>query len=223
MKNIKLIVITILAIWGISTAEAVFLMPSSPVSAHTYADSSSYACPKDTYYLEHYYGYSPSMFRFDMAIDYSDYDNEKNNTTFRSDCLFNNCIALTDSSNAYVCKIAEFINRVCMGDEDISKAYYVMQFMERNIYYNTDRDIYASDDYWATPVETLYLRTGDCEDRSILACSILYAMGLESALLIFPEHVAPAVIIDETVYSLDASKSYPNPNLSFENHNPDKI
>jgi len=35
-------------------------------------------------------------------------------------------------------------------------------------------------DYWQTPEETLFYRTGDCEDFSTLLCSLLIAYGIDA-------------------------------------------
>ncbi len=46
-------------------------------------------------------------------------------------------------------------------------------------------------DYWQTPEETLRLGTGDCEDFSILLCSLLRAYGIAA------EHVYVAIGVDD--------------------------
>jgi predicted transglutaminase-like cysteine proteinase len=46
-----------------------------------------------------------------------------------------------------------------------------------NIQYKYDSVSYGQNDYWQLPKETLSLRTGDCEDSSILLCSLLRADG----------------------------------------------
>lgn len=49
-----------------------------------------------------------------------------------------------------------------------------------NIQYKSDREIHGENDYWQFPNETITLRTGDCEDFSILLCSLLRADGWSS-------------------------------------------
>lgn len=46
-----------------------------------------------------------------------------------------------------------------------------------NIVYRSDREIYDRTDFWQLPNETIPLRTGDCEDISILLCSLLRSDG----------------------------------------------
>ena len=48
-----------------------------------------------------------------------------------------------------------------------------------NIDYMYDEERW-SEDYWQTPEETLSYRTGDCEDFSILLCSLLRAYGIDA-------------------------------------------
>jgi len=46
-----------------------------------------------------------------------------------------------------------------------------------NIDYRYDSNVHGEADFWQLPQETLILRTGDCEDFSILLCSLLRANG----------------------------------------------
>jgi len=48
-----------------------------------------------------------------------------------------------------------------------------------NIDYISDEKRWC-DDYWQTPEETISYRTGDCEDFSILLCSLLRAYGIDA-------------------------------------------
>jgi len=48
-----------------------------------------------------------------------------------------------------------------------------------NIAYESDGEGWGKD-YWQTPEETLAYRTGDCEDFSILLCSLLRAYGIDA-------------------------------------------
>lgn len=46
-----------------------------------------------------------------------------------------------------------------------------------NIDYRYDSNVHGETEFWQLPKETLILRTGDCEDFSILLCSLLRANG----------------------------------------------
>jgi hypothetical protein len=55
----------------------------------------------------------------------------------------------------------------------------IRNWVADNIDYESDQQRWA-DDYWQTPEETLSYRTGDCEDFSILLCSLLRAYGIDA-------------------------------------------
>jgi transglutaminase-like putative cysteine protease len=46
-----------------------------------------------------------------------------------------------------------------------------------NIQYKTDSEIHGIAEFWQFPNETMQLKTGDCEDFSMLLCSLLRADG----------------------------------------------
>jgi len=53
----------------------------------------------------------------------------------------------------------------------------IRDWVAKNIEYVKDSEAYGESDYWQLPRETLSLRTGDCEDFSVLLCSLLRANG----------------------------------------------
>jgi len=55
----------------------------------------------------------------------------------------------------------------------------IRDWVADNIDYMSDRERWG-EDYWQTPEETLSYRTGDCEDFSILLCSLLRANGINA-------------------------------------------
>jgi transglutaminase-like putative cysteine protease len=48
-----------------------------------------------------------------------------------------------------------------------------------NIQYKNDSEVHGMRDYWQLPHETINLRTGDCEDKAILLCTLLRAAGYD--------------------------------------------
>jgi len=54
----------------------------------------------------------------------------------------------------------------------------VNQFFNRNIHYVEDLQLWKKNDYWATPLETLGMRAGDCEDYAIAKYLTLIALGI---------------------------------------------
>ena len=54
----------------------------------------------------------------------------------------------------------------------------IRDWVADNIEYKSDEERWG-EDYWQTPEETLSYSTGDCEDFSILLCSLLRAYGID--------------------------------------------
>jgi len=73
--------------------------------------------------------------------------------------------------------------RDILGDPpyELSQAGFddVRDWVAINIDYTSDEER-CGEDYWQTPEETLSYRTGDCEDFSILLCSLLRAYGIDA-------------------------------------------
>ncbi|WRH75227.1 MAG: transglutaminase-like cysteine peptidase [Sphingobium sp.] len=55
----------------------------------------------------------------------------------------------------------------------------VNRWVNRNIEFGEDRDIYGRADYWATASETLQRGAGDCEDFAIAKMELLSALGIK--------------------------------------------
>jgi predicted transglutaminase-like cysteine proteinase len=70
-----------------------------------------------------------------------------------------------------------------LGDPpyELSQAGFndIRDWVATNIDYVSDEERWG-DDYWQTPEETLSYRTGDCEDFSVLLCSLLRAYGIDA-------------------------------------------
>jgi transglutaminase-like putative cysteine protease len=59
--------------------------------------------------------------------------------------------------------------------------------------YSLDEETTGQSEYWRYPTETLYDKTGDCEDTATLFASILEALHFDAVLIVFPQHVATGV------------------------------
>jgi hypothetical protein len=64
-------------------------------------------------------------------------------------------------------------------DDNTLKIDRILDFINDNIYYEPDMD-----DNFLAPLETLSLKSGDCEDYSILAGALFELVGIESAIAI---------------------------------------
>jgi len=56
----------------------------------------------------------------------------------------------------------------------------VNRFFNSNLSYTEDLTLWKKSDYWATPLETLGMRAGDCEDYAIAKYLTLLRMGVPS-------------------------------------------
>ncbi len=57
----------------------------------------------------------------------------------------------------------------------------IRDWVGNKIQYRSDSEIYNEREYWQFSNETIQLETGDCEDFSILLCSLLRSNGWESS------------------------------------------
>ncbi len=58
------------------------------------------------------------------------------------------------------------------------KLTQVNQFFNRNVRYTEDNILWKKSDYWATPIETMGMRAGDCEDYTIAKYLSLLQLGI---------------------------------------------
>lgn len=71
--------------------------------------------------------------------------------------------------------------RMLSDAQPLASAQQVVQvnnFFNQQIRYSEDLPLWQQSDYWATPLETLGLRAGDCEDYSIAKYLSLLALGI---------------------------------------------
>ncbi len=66
---------------------------------------------------------------------------------------------------------------------DASKLKRVNDFVNKNIAFDSDINIWQQSDYWATPLETIGLGRGDCEDFAILKYVSLRQANISTAKL----------------------------------------
>jgi len=66
---------------------------------------------------------------------------------------------------------------------DSEKLHAVNDFLNRNIQFEDDQVIWGRSDYWATPLETLSVGAGDCEDFSIAKYFTLKLIGIPTSRL----------------------------------------
>lgn len=81
-----------------------------------------------------------------------------------------------------------------------------MEWCSKKIEYKDDKE-----NYWQTPKETYFLRTGDCEDFCILFMQLAYELGYNPELVVIKtksksQHAI--VKIDNNYYDIQPNKKY---------------
>ena len=59
----------------------------------------------------------------------------------------------------------------------------IVAWVHRNIWYKKDEQVHGKKEYWQTSEETLRLKSGDCEDFSVLISDALTHLGIKSYVL----------------------------------------
>lgn len=104
------------------------------------------------------------------------------------------CTSYVTSGDPVIMDIAAKLQMVAdhLKLDDESTIELALAFSQ-TMTYRYDNETAGADDYWRFPVETLYVRMGDCEDKSFLFAAIVEAMGYDAVCLAFPEHLAVGV------------------------------
>ena len=133
----------------------------------------------------------------EIHIEENDFDASMHRDVIRSSSVYApSPSSFVDPDDPYVREIAAIIDQETEGLPEIYRAMAALGFVQTAIVYKTDSQVFGQSEFWTYPVETLYLHSGDCEDKSILLCSIFGALGFDSVLLDFDGHMAVAVDAD---------------------------
>ena len=85
------------------------------------------------------------------------------------------------------------------GKNEEETANILLDFIQTAFAYKTDNEVWGLERPFF-PEETLYYPYCDCEDRAILFCRLVTdLMGLKTALVSYPGHVAAAVQFDSEI------------------------
>ena len=75
------------------------------------------------------------------------------------------------------------LNQTRALSSDEAKLRKINDFVNRNITFDSDINVWQQTDYWATPLETIGIGRGDCEDFAILKYVSLRQTGVPTAKL----------------------------------------
>lgn len=98
-------------------------------------------------------------------------------------------------NDAEIRDLADQLKESSSGMSDVERANFVNTFVSRFITYVLDSESHGTFDYFQFPYETLFLRTGDCEDLSLLYVSIMESMGYDCVLVCSSGHIMAGVAI----------------------------
>lgn len=109
-----------------------------------------------------------------------------------------------------VVRAAQEIRKVTdtRGFSRFEEAAAVLGFAQ-SVPYSLDIESTGDEEYWRYPIETMYEQTGDCEDLSILAASVLRELGHE---------VLPMVTHDHAAIGISAPVGLPGTYVDYEGH-----
>jgi len=68
---------------------------------------------------------------------------------------------------------------VSPGDTNDEKAYKILMWVQENIEYKSDIENYKTSEYWALPILTARMGSGDCEDGAFLIHSLMLNAGIQ--------------------------------------------
>lgn len=92
---------------------------------------------------------------------------------------YDKCGSYVTSEDPLVAYLAELFGNRMSGQSDTVKANYVLKFAQHSDYQYDRESVYAKEEYWKYPYQTLFDMTGDCEDKSFLYASIMKKMGYD--------------------------------------------
>lgn len=137
--------------------------------------------------------YDKGHYKMHLSIPVADIDGCKNSMIPHTFCILVADHFVTEDTT--VRTIAEYVDQMTFGRSDVYKADFVNNFVYQCIEYKDDAEVHGHRDYYQYPVETLLMKSGDCEDMSILTASILRAMGYDAILLMGNDHCIVGVDI----------------------------
>jgi hypothetical protein len=158
--------------------------------------------------------YGKNTYRMDIAISAALVEQYRNNQIQRYGTSYGEMVKMCDayvtSTDGVIQNVALQLSNFSVDFSDVQKAQFVLSFVQY-IEYVEDEVSASQDEYWRFPVQTLYDKMGDCEDKAFLYASIMEAMGFDAVILIYEGHAATGIAVDGasgTYYNFEGSKYY---------------
>ena len=189
MKWVILIAIAALAVFGLTLVHEVPHTPDDALACCAAGSSDLvWTCPAED---------GTKECHLHLEIPRAEFENSMHQNVFRTGTVFSpSPVSFVSPSDHYVVTVARHIDSETDGLSPYLKAEAAVWFVQCCIGYSFDSAQFGAEDYWAFPLETLYLRHGDCEDTSVLLSSVLEAMGFRTVLLDYAGHMAVGVQVE---------------------------
>jgi hypothetical protein len=89
-----------------------------------------------------------------------------------------------------------------LGDDELRKTVALLDFVSNDIYYVSDPN--DGLEYAKDPNATLFTGAGDCEDQTLLLCSLLESVGVKTLIAFTDDHVFTLVSFTKKYPEIDA-------------------
>lgn len=118
-------------------------------------------------------------------------------------------------------KVKPVLNNIILNKEDLDDLSAINKYLSQEIVYLKDWDFDKEINYWQTPLETLSLKTGDCEDYSTALLSLFLAHNpsLNCYNIIFTSHVTTLCQIEDEYVYYDQQKTELSKKINKEQYN----
>ncbi len=199
--------------WSVDLAPGLYELIVKGVKTNGYYGSESKTILVDGVSSNIYqWTFNNTEYTLTWDLDTSVYKNYTKITANRAPQSTNTKTAFVDYDSAEVQKIASKLLSLSAGMDALTRANFVLKFVQLCTVYEHDYDYNGKVEYWKYPVETLFEGKGDCEDTSILYCALMKAMGYDVAILLYYDHAAASVALNTcpggTYYLKDGYRFY---------------
>lgn len=125
-----------------------------------------------------------------LEFDTAEYTASINSDVQRSGTMKSPVPASLCSDDGTMALVVSYLKSYTDGLSNLKAAITVLAFVQDAVGYQLDSDQYGTEEFWATPYETLYSGYGDCEDTAILFVSLASALGVDCGFVTFDSDLA---------------------------------
>lgn len=164
--------------------------------SESYMDSIIWLCPV---FDDNEYVVGHVRIKTPVGLTYDDLKDSWDNEDAVRRAYWNHGYTIPDCPTSFLSNLESSLSSVGLDIHictDRMKCLIIQSFVVNGIGYAEDVDQFGCKDFALTPLETLYLGKGDCEDVSILFVSIARAYGLDAVLILYDEHCVAGVRLD---------------------------